>query len=144
MAHAHFQFRETEAQKRYVVCFLPAGRGRAGIPTQVYLGASGSKVTRLCLSMLPLDRQTSPLDRGLGGGQWGYRHFSQLQKLGPLPGFSLEKASRPSEGLSAVPSFQRERASLPLQGVGRAGSNFPTMCKLVNLRVCKRGPLKGP
>lgn len=40
------------------------------------------------------------------------------------------------------PLPEREGAGAPA-GVGRAGSNFPTMCKLVNLRVCKR-PLKGP
>ena len=70
---------------------------------------------------------------------WVHRCFSQLQKLGPGLGLSL-----PLNGPFAVPTFQRERASLLLLGMGRAGSNFPTMCKLVNLRVCKRGPLKGP
>lgn len=78
-------------------------------------------------------------DAGVGG-----------QTPGPTPtcrarlSFSLEKAPLPGEGLSAVPAVQRERAPVPLPGVGRAGSNFPTMCKLVNLRVCKpafEGPL---
>lgn len=84
---------------------------------------------------------------------WRDRHNPGVsgQTLPPTPQcgagpefFPREKAPVRSEGPPAVPTFQGKRASLPLLGVGRAGSNFPTMCKLVNLRVCKRGPLKGP
>lgn len=108
--------------------------GRAETQTQVCLGASGPKARTLRLSV-PRRLWTDKRDPGVSGQTLAH----QLQNSGPHPSSSLEKGGRQPEGPFAVPASRRKRASLPLPGVGRAGSNFPTMCKLVNLRVCKRG-----
>lgn len=108
--------------------------GRAETQTQVCLGASGPKAHTLRLSV-PRRHWTDKRDPGVSGQTLVH----QLQNSGPHPSSSMEKGCRQPEGPFAVPASRRKRASLPLPGVGRAGSNFPTMCKLVNLRVCKRG-----
>lgn len=136
--HTHLQMRSTKAQR--VPVFdrsLPAGRRRAGFPSPCVSECPAHKSTRSRLSHAASGRTDAAL-RSVG------RRFCQLRNRGQGLGFSLERASLPSEGPFAVPAFQRKRASLPPAGRRRAASNFPTMCKLVNLRVCKRGPLKGP
>lgn len=136
--HTHLQMRSTKAQR--VPVFdrsLPAGRRRAGFPSPCVSECPAHKSTRSRLSHAASGWTDAAL-RSVG------RRFRQLRNRGQGLRFSLERASLPSEGPFAVPAFQRKRASLPPAGRRRAASNFPTMCKLVNLRVCKRGPLKGP